>query len=206
MHCRSVCLVILIITAWINAQAQPTARLEPLGQVVIPHNQLVDGSPAGGLSGLAYDKAANKFYAISDDRSEYAPVRFYSFRLDMPEQDSLKTVEIRWIDKTVLQDSAGRPYKKFRIDPEGIALRPDSLIYISSEGDPRIEVAPFVNGYDHSGRLVQELPIPEAYWSAERSGQKWGVRTNLGFEGLAISPDGNRLYAGLENALLQDGP
>ena len=206
MHCRFVCLAIFIITAWINAQAQPTVRLEPVGQVIIPHNQLVDGSPVGGLSGLAYDKAGDKFYVISDDRSEYAPARFYSFRLKIPKEDSLKAMEIRWIDKTVLLDSAGRPYDKFRIDPEGIALGPDSLIYISSEGDPRIEVAPFVNGYDHSGRLVRELPIPEAYWSAGRSGQKWGVRINLGFEGLAISADGNRLYASLENALLQDGP
>ena len=33
-----------------------------------------------------------------------------------------------------------------------------------------------------------------------------GVRNNLGFEGLALSPDNSRLFIAAENALLQDGP
>jgi hypothetical protein len=33
-----------------------------------------------------------------------------------------------------------------------------------------------------------------------------GIRNNLAFEGLSISPDGQIIYAATENALIQDGP
>ena len=49
---------------------------------------------------------------------------------------------------------------------------------------------------------TQDLPehyLPDA-------GGTRGVRDNLGFEGLAVSPDGSRLFIAAENALIQDGP
>lgn len=206
MFRRSVLLMVFLMTAVISTRAQTTLQLEPLGQVVIPHNQLVEGSPVGGLSGLVYDESADKFYVISDDRSEYASARFYSFELQLSNSDSLKSGAVQWTGKSFLKDANGQPYAEDLIDPEGIALGSDSVIYVSSEGDPRVNAAPFVNAYDYTGKLIRELPIPKSYWSPEKPKNDWGVRFNLGFEGLSVSPDGSKLYAALENALVQDGP
>lgn len=205
--CRRFSLFVILLTILcVRVQAQPTVQVELLGQTVVPYNKMVQGTPVGGLSGLTYDENADKFYAISDDRSRNARARFYSFRIVLTDDDSLKAGAIQWIGKTILKAADGKPYPKNLIDPEGIALGPDSLIYVSSEGVPGMQAAPFINGYNRMGKLVRKLPIPEAYWSAQKPENSRGVRTNLGFEGLAVSPDGSKLYTATENALWQDGP
>ncbi|MRR12290.1 hypothetical protein EG835_07465, partial [bacterium] len=57
---------------------------------------------------------------------------------------------------------------------------------------------------DHvpDGSLRPELPLPARY----RAAGDRGLRENLGFEGLAPTGDGRYLFAGIENALAQDGP
>ena len=39
-------------------------------------------SIVGGLSGLDYDAAADRWLAVSDDRSEHGPTRLFTLRLD----------------------------------------------------------------------------------------------------------------------------
>jgi endonuclease/exonuclease/phosphatase family metal-dependent hydrolase len=58
--------------------------------------------------------------------------------------------------------------------------------------------------FDRSGRARRRLTLPARYLpdGARRS----GVRDNLGFESVAVTPSGEWLFAATENALAQDGP
>lgn len=182
-------------------------RLEPLGQVSIPHNHIFEETPIGGLSGLAYDAETDIYYVISDDRSKLSNARFYSFKIDLNSEGELIEGGIQFQAKHYLLMPGGEPYPEEEVDPEGIAFADDSLIYVSSEGVPGENVAPFINAYKKSGACARALPLPEAYWPKSDSVRKGqGVRNNLGFEGLTISLDRKRLYGGTENALMQDGP
>lgn len=198
--------VLMAMTAC-TVRSQPAIKLEPLGEVIIPYNKPFQGTPIGGLSGLTYDNAANVFYVISDDRSELAPARFYTFDLYMNASGRLSKDGIEWLDTTFLKNAEGKPYRLNSIDPEGISITPDSLIYVSSEGGRATGEPPFVNAYRKDGTFVKSLRIPQAYWPAKAADRLIkGIRTNLAFESLTLSPDGQHLYAATENALLQDGP
>lgn len=54
-----------------------------IGEFVLPTGLKLNGVEFGGISGLDYDPAQNVYYAISDDRSEKAPARFYKLKLDI---------------------------------------------------------------------------------------------------------------------------
>lgn len=54
-----------------------------IGEFVLPTGLKLNGLEFGGISGLDYDPAQNVYYAISDDRSEKAPARFYKLKLDI---------------------------------------------------------------------------------------------------------------------------
>lgn len=203
-------LAILLMTGCTSSskkQKESPVKLRLLGQVEIPYNYNFKETPVGGLSGLTYESRTKTYYVISDDRSDLAPARFYSFKLRLNSEGKLGEHSIQWQAVHILKVKDGAKYAKGTIDPEGIAVGPDSLIYISSEGDPRKGVAPFINAFTKSGSLVKALPIPDAFWPANPQKRKdEGVRENLAFEGLTVTPDGKRLYAATENALLQDGP
>lgn len=199
-------LLIFLITSC-SIQSETTMRLEPIGEVVIPYNYSFKDTPIGGLSGLTYESVSNTFYVISDDRSELAGARFYSFRVQLNEQGKLNKNSIQWKGMTFLKTPSGENYDLNTIDPEGIAIAPDSLVYITSEGGRSNGKPPFVNAYKKDGTFVRSLPIPEAYWAAKKEKRAMhGIRTNLAFESLTLTPDGETLYAATENALIQDGP
>ncbi|HEY9729781.1 MAG TPA: esterase-like activity of phytase family protein, partial [Chroococcales cyanobacterium] len=56
--------------------------LDFLGDYQLPKTKYKD-TPVGGLSALTYDRQRNKFYALSDDRSAFAPARFYTLGLSV---------------------------------------------------------------------------------------------------------------------------
>ena len=201
--------VILAIAACSNTSQKqsPSIRLELLGQASIPHNHNFKATPIGGLSGLSYDPQTETYYVISDDRSDKAKARFYSFRLELNAEERLENDGIQFEEVHFLRPKKDTYYPEGEIDPEGIVFASDSLQYIVSEGIPGKDIAPFVNAYDDNGTLVEQLPVPESYRTdTDTAGENYGVRNNLGFEGLTASPDGTKLYAGIENALWQDGP
>lgn len=200
-------LVIIFIASSCTSQTQNSIQIEPLGQVVIPYNQQFEGTPIGGLSGLTYDPASELFYVVSDDRSELADARFYSFRLQLTGDRKLGDEGIRWHDVHFLQTPQGGHYQLGTVDPEGIAVGPDSLMYVTSEGGREGGVPPFINAYRKDGAFERDLMLPPAYWASQGSERTTrGVRNNLAFESLTITPDGKTLYSATENALKQDGP
>ena len=89
------------------------------------------------------------------------------------------------------------------IDPEAIALK-NSSIFVSSEGDVDKGIDPFIKEFSlDSGQEISSLPIPEKFLPTKE--KKRGIRNNLAFESLTITPDKKYLFTATENALIQDG-
>jgi 3-phytase/alkaline phosphatase D len=174
-------------------------------------------TPMGGLSGVVYDAAKNHFYAISDDRSQFGPARFYTFTLNPV------TSEVTFTNVTPITDTSGNLFPLNSLDPEGIALTNKGTVFISSEGEVRPDLGvtrvtnPFIKEFDlTTGKEIRTLPVPSKFLPVVQDTnsdgvvntgdtQTSGIRNNLAFESLTISPDQKTLYTATENALLQDG-
>ncbi len=178
-----------------------------LGQVTIPTGATADGTEIGGLSSITWDRARGVYQIISDDQGNRPtgdPVRFYTATIDLAD-GSLDDGDIAFGKATTLLDADGSPYAPGGLDPEGLVLATPGSLYASSEGnvfaDPIID--PFIRRYNRNGRVTAELPIPDYHLP---NGVDRGVRFNLGFESLNITPDGRHLVTAGEGALFQDGP
>ncbi|PMB42892.1 hypothetical protein CEN47_00875, partial [Fischerella thermalis CCMEE 5319] len=157
----------------------------------------------GGLSGITYDAKNDLYYAISDDRSNKAAARFYTFKIDLS-KGSLQDSGVTTIAVTPLLNEAGKTFAAGSIDAEGIALTSKSTVFISSEGDVNQLINPFIKEFSlSSGRALTTLTIPTKFLP-EKS-RKQGIRNNLAFESLTITPNENNLFTVTENALIQDG-
>jgi hypothetical protein len=82
------------------------------------------------------------------------------------------------------------------LDGEGMALEPAGEMLISSETEPSIRE------FSPAGKLLRALPVPELFI---KTGNR-GIRGNLGFESLTLSPGGEALWTANERALQQDAP
>ena len=104
-------------------------------------------------------------------------------------------------------DPTGSP-SSLRLDPEGIrAAGCWGKFYVSDE------YGPFVYEFGLSGRRQRSLDLPNkllidlpsANPTDELTKNVAGRQANRGMEGLAISPDGTKLYGIMQSPLLQDG-
>ncbi len=184
--------------------------LDYLGEYQLPKMKYKD-TPVGGLSALAYDRARDRFYVLSDDRSQLAPARFYTFKLALNET-GIQNAEIENV--TFLKTEDNQTYPKAKLDPEGIALTPQQTVFISSEGVTKEGIPPFLREFDlQTGQQKSSLPIPERYIAATTDDkEEKGIQDNLGFEALTLNPTGTvpakgepiRLFTATESALIQD--
>lgn len=194
---------------WADVVAAPTPQktvtdIDFLGQATFPTGSvIVEGTQVGGLSGITYDPAKGVYYSISDDRSQINPARFYTLDIDFS-RGKLLNQSVTFTDVTTLLNANGQPFAPTSLDSEGIRLTNDRTVFISSEGDveARPQVNPFVNQFSLTGEQLRELPIPNKFLPT--TGEQ-GIRNNLAFESLAITPDQKFLYTATENALAQDG-
>jgi hypothetical protein len=189
--------------------------LDFLSSYPLPKQKFQDTS-VGGLSALTYDRQRDLLYAISDDRSEFAPARFYTLKLNLdaadPKAPKIKQVDVTGV--TFITDEAGQPYAKGEVDPEGIVLSSLGTLFISSEGVASKGIAPFVREFDlETGQWKRSLLIPDRYVPKFENGkQTQGVGDNLGFESLTLNMSGGstvaiepfRLFTATESALVQD--
>ena len=96
------------------------------------------------------------------------------------------------------------------LDPEGVVVHPTSGHFFVSD-----EYGPSVYEMDRNGAVVKTFTVPARLLPrnaasgvanfANDSGNTAGKRTNRGFEGLAISPDGRYVFAMLQSAMLDEG-
>ncbi len=182
-----------------NSHAQEKVRIELVGEFVLPTGLKIDGVEFGGISGLDYDAAHDIYYAISDDRSQKAPARFYTLKIGADE-NGVGSVDI--VSTVTLLGHDGKPFEAQDVDPESIRFNAlTNSVFWTSEGDRNGR--PAIRESRLDGSLIREFSLPDYYLPA--GDHKSGIRNNLSFESLAITPDGKTLLAATENALLQDG-
>jgi hypothetical protein len=188
-------------------------------------NRLEDGTPhnqLGGLSALDYSGADDIFYVVADRGPKDGIVRFHcrwqAIELKLP-HDERGQASARLVGTTLLSATDGKPLigiasafdphgpdGNHRFDPEGLRRGPSGNVFLSDE------YGPVVIEFDSSGHALRSLPVPARYLikhpaatkEEEIARNKSGRIANAGMEGLAISPDGSRLYALQQLPLLQD--
>jgi hypothetical protein len=194
-----------------TAQSTGAPKLRLIGHTTLAHKLQFQGTTVGGLSGLDYDKERGVYYALSDDRSDYSPARFYTLKLPLTPQGMGSPELLR---STVLLAPNGKPYPNRRTasadspdvpDPESIRLRSaTNTLYWASEGDAKRSMPAFVREMRMDGSYSSQLPLP-AMLAFSANGTT-GLRDNKALEGLSFSPSGDTLWLATEAALLQDGP
>ena len=196
-------LAVALAPAGAAPERQRPPTLEFRGEVIFPTGLVFDGTVVGGLSSLNYDAKRGVYYALSDDRSQFGPARFYTLRVDLAD-GRLNPGDVTFTGVTTLKQPDGSTFPTFSLDPEGMALTHDDELVITSEGDTVRLIPPFVRTFDLAGRSIGSLPVP-AYFNPTTDGSS-GIRNNLALESAGVTPNGKFLFAGMEGALFQDGP
>lgn len=203
-------LAVVVLSSLAGARAAGPFAVRLIGVRTLPVGQTFQGTRVGGLSGIDYDTAADRWLAISDDRSEHSPARFYSVKIDYDER-SVRTVEVTHV--TVLRQADGTNYPDRQAhaqrggdvpDFEALRLDPQNgTVWYASEGDVRLRLNPFVRRAGRDGEFLAALPLPEQL--AFGQSLTTGPRNNLTLESLTFFPDGQSLWTALEAPALQDG-
>ncbi|HEY8357675.1 MAG TPA: esterase-like activity of phytase family protein [Ramlibacter sp.] len=182
-----------------NTAGQPRLRL--LAESTLPHRMRFQGTTVGGLSALDFDPASGTWFALSDDRSELQPARFYTLRLDVTDP----ALRIELLSVVTLRQANGQPYPSRAaggevVDPEGLRLLPGGAgLLWTTEGDGRLNLHPALHRARLDGTHLQTFETPAMLRFP-------GPRLNHTFEGLALTPDARTAWVAMEGALEQDGP
>jgi hypothetical protein len=178
-----------------------------LGVETFPSDLEFEGTLVGGLSGIDYDPEAGRWIALSDDRSENDPARYYE--LDV-RYDESGFGGVDFLSVVTLRQGNGEPYPNEEQggnvpDPEAIRFDPATeALWYTSEGDRDLGIDPFVAATAEEGHLIAAPPLPEAF--KMNQDEEVGPRENLVFEGLTFAADGESVWLAMEGALFQDGP
>jgi hypothetical protein len=193
------------VTAKAKDNQVTIASYQLVGTVNFPTGTQFAGTEIGGLSSITYDSGRDVYYAISDDQGTIDPVRYYTLAIDVSD-GQLNTGDITFLEVTKILDSSGMPYAPGSLDPEGLVLAHGGSLYFTSEGfASRVPpVNPFINRMNLNGHQTRSLTIPAKFLPNPAGTQ--GVRSNLGFESLNVTPDQRALMTASEGALAQDGP
>ena len=210
---RLACAGLLVLGAATAAQAQ---TLSYLGQQIVETGRQFNGTTVGGLSGIDYVASTNRFIAISDDRSQVNPARFYELSLDLAQfarSGAPGSAGVGFQAVTTIQQPSGGAYPALSVDPESIRRNPvtGNLVW-SNEGQRAAGgfQNPTVREMTPAGTHLRDYAVPDKYkpvgTPAGLTPGDRGIFNNLAFESLTFSPDGSTLYTATENALVQDGP
>ncbi|MBD2606170.1 esterase-like activity of phytase family protein [Scytonema hofmannii FACHB-248] len=202
----SIALVVISILFLFNnlpINAVEITDINFIGQATLPNNLTFQNTTIGGFSGITYDPQKNLYYAISDDRGQKAPARFYTLKIDLT-KGKLTNGGVVPVGVTTLLNENGQKFPTGETDTEGIALTSKDTVFISSEGDVNQLINPFIKEFSlSSGKEITTLAIPQKFLP-DKNG-KQGIRNNLAFESLTITPNEKKLFTATENALIQDG-
>ncbi|MEJ7838207.1 MAG: esterase-like activity of phytase family protein [Thermomicrobiales bacterium] len=131
----------------------------------------------GGLSGIVFDATTNQWIALSYDRSDFQPARFYS--LDIPyTAEAIEPVTVESV-VTLLQAN-GEPY-------------PSAIVGGNIPDPESIRIDPF----------VAQPSLPDVF--DKEAGETAEPRENLVFEEITFSVDGQSIWLSLEGPLYQEG-
>ncbi|MEM1044702.1 MAG: esterase-like activity of phytase family protein [Pseudomonadota bacterium] len=185
----------LLVAGALEARAEPPA-LTFVGEFRLPTGLKVDGVEIGGLSAVDYDPASGEYFALSDDRIEFGPARFYRLAIDLS-AEGIRSVDIR--ERIEILNPDGESYGQRGADPEGMRLADGVLVWAHERDE---NGRPYAGIMRLDGRQVRAFDLPDSYYPTADG----GIRTNLGFESLTLSADRQSVILANENALRQDGP
>lgn len=222
---RTLSAAALLAAASLSAQAAPSfvnglaldgAALDLSGGSSVNNGRL------GYFSDIYYDSKRNEWWGLSD-RGPGGGTLNYNTRVQRFTLDvdfNTGAISNFKIAETVVFQSAGQglnglaPNPKNQLglafDPEGVVINPRTGTFLISD-----EYGPSVREFSRSGELIRSFNTPANLVPrnaatgvanyADDTGNTAGKRTNRGFEGLAISPDGKYAYAMLQSAMLDEG-
>jgi hypothetical protein len=176
----------------------------------------------GYFSDLFYDATAREWWALSDRGPGGGTLsyetRVQRFTLDVDAATGaisnfkvVDTVKFRDGANTFngLAPSPGNTLGR-AFDPEGFVVNPRTGRFLVSD-----EYGPSLYEFDRTGQFLRAFKTPENLVPrnaatgvpnfAGDTGNTAGKRSNRGFEGLAISPDGRYAYAMLQSPMLDEG-
>jgi len=201
---------------FVNGLALPGSLLDRSG------GTSANDGRVGYFSDLHYDARRGQWWGLSDrgpggGTLHYA-TRVQRFKLDIDSRTG--TISRFKIQKTVIfKDEDGHPLDGIApdptnelgrsFDPEGFVVHPRTGRFLVSD-----EYGPSLYEFKRNGVRVRTFTTPANLIPrgpdgtpnyASDAGNIAGKRTNRGFEGLAISPDGDHVYAMLQSAMLDEG-
>ncbi|MEO3692713.1 esterase-like activity of phytase family protein [Roseateles paludis] len=202
--------------SFVNGLAIPGSLLDLSGGTTVNNGRV------GFFSDIYYDRNRNEWWGLSDrgpggGTLDYA-TRAQRFTLDVDANTG--AISNFKIVQTVVFSSNGSPLNGIAPSPVsnlGLAHDPEGLVVLPKTGNLLVsdEYGPSVREFTRSGELVRTYItpanlIPRSAGTgtpnfASDTGNTAGKRTNRGFEGLAVSPDGNYAYAVLQSATLDEG-
>lgn len=188
-------------TCLFTSSAYAIEKLRLISDFNIMTGEKFKETEIGGLSGIYFDQAKNKLFAVSDDRGAVNDFRFYEFDLKIDD----KSFSVSASNVVFLKDLEGKPFKKDMLDCEGLTPMGEDFI-ISSEGwvNHTPVIAPELLVFSRDGKLKSKLDIPEKFLPAKDQVLEKGVRDNLAFEGLSSTADQSVVFVGTEEAINQD--
>jgi len=188
----------------------------------VPHNRL--GSFGSGIDWTGKDDV----YLACNDRgpgdgaSAFRPrVQRLTITIDEAAGTDGEVVKVELLGTTLLSDERGEAVWGYtggydtsdqvagvRVDPEGVRVDGAGGAFWISE-----EYGPWIERYGADGKRTQRVVPPSKFMVeapdgdaiSELARNTKGRQANRGFEGLARSADGSKLWAILQSPLIQDG-
>lgn len=175
----------------------------------------------GFFSDLYYDPNRKEWWGLSDRGPGGGTLNYDTrvnrFTIDVAANGQISNFQIA---ETIRFTEGGLPLNGIAPSPTNVlgkAFDPEGLVILPKSGNLLVsdEYGPSLIEFDRTGNLVRRFTTPANLVPrnaatgtpnfADDTGNTAGKRTNRGFEGLAISPDGRYAYAVLQSAMLDEG-
>lgn len=162
---------------------------------------LADRGPGGGV--ISYNTRVEKF-SLDVDRNSGAISNFKILDTILFTQDGQN---FNGLNPKQLNGNVAVLGKSF--DPEGFVVAPNGNFYVSDEYGPSVyEFSPsgsFIRAFQTPSNLIPRQSDGTVNYVDGRPDITSGRQDNRGFEGVTLSPDGKKLYAVLQDALVNEG-
>ncbi|MDO9006365.1 MAG: esterase-like activity of phytase family protein [Aquabacterium sp.] len=202
---------------FVNGLALPGSALDVSGGTSVNDGRM------GYFSDLYYDANRSEWWGLSDRGPGGGTLsydtRVQRFTLDINATTGaisnfqvVQTVKFTTASGQAFNGIAPNPSSTLggSFDPEGLVINPRNGNFLVSD-----EYGPSLYEFNRSGQLVRTFSTPSNLIPrnaatgvanhAGDAGNTAGKRTNRGFEGLAVSPNGQFAFAMLQSAMLDEG-
>ncbi len=193
----------------------------PAGDLDLSGGSTVNTGRLGYFSDIYYDPQRKEWWGLGDrgpggGQLSYE-TRVQRFTIDI-DAGSGAISNFKVAQTIKFRDAAGAAFNGFApaapgplglaLDPEGFVVNPKTGSFLVSD-----EYGPSLYEFDRSGKLLKTFATPGNLVPqgpadtnfANDTGNVTGKRGNRGFEGLAISPNGEFAFAMLQSPMLQEG-